>query len=165
MGESVATKTGRPSKYTPELGDLICEGIARGRSLVKICSDDGMPAPSSVYKWRREIDEFSENYDRAREDQADLMVEEMLDIADNEVAQPLIVDDVPLCVDGSLVMVKDAVSVSHAKLRVDTRKWAASKFKPNRYADKVQQEITGANGGSIKHEHALFEFNPVGRDD
>ncbi len=124
--------TGRPTKYTPALGDKICGNIAKGISLVKMCKARGMPAPSSVYKWRREIEGFSENYDKAREDQADFMVEDMLQIADAKM--------------------DDAVGVSHAKLRVETRKWAASKFKPNRYADKLQQEISGADGGPVKIE-------------
>jgi len=132
---------GRPTDYTPELGDKICQGIAEGISLVKQCKEEGMPNPSSIYKWRREMPEFSKNYDKAREDQADLMVEEMLDIADNEVEQAMVVHGEPVLIDGKLVMVKDAVSVSHAKLRVDTRKWAASKFKPNTYAEKIKQDI------------------------
>ena len=140
---------GRPTKYTNELGDKICESIAKGISLAKMCKQKDMPEPRSVYRWRREIEEFSHNYDKAREDQADYMVEEILDIADNDVETPVIVDGVPIMVDGKVVMTKDAVGVSHAKLRVDTRKWAASKFKPNRYADKVQQEISGANGGPV----------------
>jgi hypothetical protein len=140
---------GRPTKYTPELGDKICEGIAKGISLAKQCAVKGMPAPSSIYKWRREFIEFSENYERAREDQADFMVEEILDIADNQVEQPLIIEGEPYTIDGKLVMVKDAVGVSHAKLRVDTRKWAASKFKPNRYADKIQQELSGPDGSEL----------------
>lgn len=155
---------GRPTTYTPELGDKICEGIANARPLVKICQDDGMPAPSSVYKWRREHPEFSENYDKAREDQADLLVEEMLDISDNSVGNPLIVDDVPMLdTDGKPVMIVDGPSVSHAKLKVDTRKWAASKFKPNRYADKVQQEISGPGGGPV--QTTQMNFIPVDEND
>ncbi len=34
---------GRPTDYTPELGDLICSRIAEGSSLRKICTDDEMP--------------------------------------------------------------------------------------------------------------------------
>jgi len=123
-------KMGRPTDYTLELADKICQNIAMGISLAKMCKAEDMPNPCSVYKWRRENPDFSNNYDLAREDQADMMAEEMLDIADADA--------------------EDAVRVSHAKLRVDTRKWAASKFKPNRYADRLQQELSGPGGGPIE---------------
>jgi len=35
------------------------------------------------------------------------------------------------------------------RLRLDTRKWIASKFKPKRYGDKITQEVTGANGDAL----------------
>ena len=68
---------------------------------------------------------------------ADYMAEESIDIADNQVAQPLLVDGIPLEVDGKVVMVKDSVSVNHARLRIDTRKWYASKLKPKKYGDRI----------------------------
>ena len=49
-------------------------------------------------------------------------------------------------------MVKDAVSVNHAKLRIDTRKWAASKLKPKKYGDRVMNELTGKDGGPVEIE-------------
>jgi len=73
----------------------------------------------------------------------------MLDIADNQVAQPLIVDGLPLVIDDKIVTTVDGPAVQHAKLRVDTRKWAASKLKPKRYGDKVTTEHTGPNGGPV----------------
>jgi hypothetical protein len=35
------------------------------------------------------------------------------------------------------------------RLQVDTRKWAASKILPKQYGDKVQQEVTGADGAPL----------------
>ena len=147
---------GRPSDYTPELGDIICEGIAEQRSLAKICAEDGMPAPRTVYSWLRLHTEFQHNYVNAKEDQADAMVEDMLDIADNEVAQPLISDSgSPVMMDGEAVMVRDAVGVAHAKLRVDTRKWAASKFKMKAYGDKATTVHEGNVGLTDMTEQEL----------
>lgn len=146
---------GRPTLYSDELADMICERLAEGESMRSICRDDAMPAMSTVFKWLRENDLFSQQYARAKDECADAMVEDILDIADNQVEQPLLVDGIPMQVDGKLVMVKDAVSVSHAKLRVDTRKWAASKLKPKKYGDKVTQEHTGAGGGPVQHVHKV----------
>lgn len=136
-------KVGRPTDYTPELADLVCERLAIGESMRSIARDESMPAMSTLFKWLRMHKEFAEQYVRAKEESADAFVEDMLDIADNQVEQPLIVDGLPLQIDGKAVMVKDNVSVNHAKLRVDTRKWAASKLKPKKYGDKVEQTVKG----------------------
>jgi hypothetical protein len=114
----MAEGRGRPSLYTDELGDKVCEGIAQGNSLTKLCKADDMPAERTVYKWRREIDVFMQNYTRAREDAADFFVEEIMEIAD----------------------AAEAEDVQVAKLRVDTRKWTAARF--NRaYQDRQTTEI------------------------
>jgi len=128
---------GRPTTYTPELTYLICERLSAGESLRSVSRDDGMPVMSTIFKWMREHPEFSNQYDKAKMESADALVEDMLDIADNQVEQPLLVDGLPLQIDGKMVMIKDMVSVNHAKLRVDTRKWAASKLKPKKYGERV----------------------------
>jgi len=130
---------GRPTDYTEELGDTICAGIAEGRSLVKICKDEGMPHTASVYRWRRLFKEFSDNYAHAREDAADVFAEQIITIPDEDVGNPVIVEGEPLMVNGKVVMAVDSASVAHAKLKVDSRKWIASRF--NRaYIEKSSTE-------------------------
>ncbi len=133
--------SGRPTDYNVELIDVICERLAAGESMRSISRDEDMPAMSTLFKWLRENEEFSEQYVKAKEESADALVEDMLDIADNQVSQPLLVDGVPLKIDGEIIQIKDGPSVQHARLRVDTRKWAASKLKPKKYGDKLHQEI------------------------
>jgi hypothetical protein len=128
---------GRPTIYSEELIDTICERLATGESLRSVCRDDEMPAMASVFKWLRENRSFSEQYAKAKEESADALVEDMLDIADNQAGQEVEID-------GKLVSVKDGPSVAHARLRVDTRKWAASKLKPKKYGDKITQEHQGS---------------------
>lgn len=142
---------GRPTDYNLEITDIICERLAAGESMRSISRDDSMPAMSTLFKWLREHEEFSQQYAKAKEESADALVEDMLDIADNQVDQPLLVDGVPLEIDGKVVMVKDAVAVNHARLRVDTRKWSASKLKPKKYGEKVQ------HSGKVTHEHEFLE--------
>lgn len=125
---------GRPTTYTQELADDICERLACGESMRSVGRDDGMPALSTIFKWMRTYPEFSEQYDKAKTESADALVEDMLDIADNQAAQEVETDGVKAsCVT--------AVGVSHAKLRVDTRKWAASKLKPKKYGDRLQSDV------------------------
>lgn len=132
---------GRPTDYTPDLASDICRRLAAGESMRSVCRDDDKPCMSSVFNWLRDIPEFMAQYDRAKVESADALVEDMLDIADNQVAQPLIVDGKPLEVDGKIVMIADSVGVQHARLRVDTRKWAASKLKPKKYGDRQELHV------------------------
>ncbi|WP_118785719.1 terminase small subunit [Haemophilus haemolyticus] len=126
-------KIGRPSSFMQEVADDICLLLAQGESLRKICERPGMPAISSVFKWLNENQQFSEQYARAREDQADFLLEEMLEISD--LATP--------------------EDVSVAKLRVDARKWYITKVAPKKYGDKVTQEITGVNGAPIEQKISM----------
>lgn len=123
------TKTGRPSLYTPELAADICARLASGESLRAICMSEGMPSASSVFLWLTQHPSFSDNYAKAQKERASAMFEEMLAIGDDVDPEPS--------------------EVSKAKLRVDTRKWALARMDPKKYGDKVQQEVSGPDGGPV----------------
>ena len=133
------SSVGRPSVYSRDLAISICAELIEGKSLKSICSRDDMPSISIVFKWLNDKDkqDFLDMYEMARENQADSMADEILDIAD---AIPLM-NPVTGAIDGG--------SVQHQRLRVDARKWVASKLKPRKYGDKVQQEVTGAGGAPL----------------
>ena len=108
-------KVGRPTDYTPELGDAICARLSAGESVKKITDGDDMPGRTTIYRWLREHAEFRDNYTRATEDRADHIFDDMFEIADTGNAE----------------------DVQRARLRVDTRKWALSKMIPKKYGDKT----------------------------
>lgn len=76
---------GRPTTYTQELADSICERLAQGESLRTACKDDKMPCVASVFNWMRTHPEFLEQYTRAKQESADAMAEDVIDISDNGV--------------------------------------------------------------------------------
>lgn len=127
-------KVGRPSKFTNEMMDSICARLSLGESMRKICLDPAMPEQTTMFKWLREIPEFAQQYARAKEESAETYADEMMDIADG---MPLMNP-----VTGAV----DSASVNHQRLRVDTRKWIASKLKPKKYGDKVALEHSGKVG-------------------
>ena len=43
-----------------------------------------------------------------------------------------------------------SAAVAKQRLQVDTRKWLLSKLAPKKYGDKVQNVITGADGGPVE---------------
>ena len=116
----------RPSEYTPSKAEDICEMLADGMSLRKICAKDDMPDKSTVRRWLRTYPEFRAQYAQAREDQADHWADEVIDIAD------------------------EAEDAGLAKIQVDARKWVACKLKPKAYGDRVLNEHTGKDGGPIE---------------
>ena len=121
---------GRPSIYSPELAAAICTHIADGKSLRTIGAMDGMPHQATIMAW---LDgskpEFSEQYARAHEAYADKLAEETLTIADDSSL------DTYVDADGNVKT--DTEAIQRSKLRVDTRKWLASKKAPRKYGDKV----------------------------
>jgi hypothetical protein len=127
-------KVGRPSGYTQELADAICAQLAEGRSMRTVCNDESMPCMTSVFKWLRENPEFAHQYARAKEESADAMAEEMMDIADDGTNDWMEVFDK----EGDSIGYKlNGEHVQRSRLRIDTRKWLASKLKPKKYSDKV----------------------------
>ncbi len=120
---------GRPTDYNEEIAAKICSIIAMGRSLRSIVSQDDMPSMTSVFKWLREKPEFAQQYARAKEEQADSLADELQDIADNPTGD-----------------------VQRDRLRVDTRKWIASKLKPKKYGDKVDATIEHSGSVGIVFE-------------
>jgi len=110
-------KTGRPSDYTPEKARDLCEHIATGRSLASWSALPGNSSIASVYRWFDTHPEFRDLYMRAKEDGAEALADQIVDIADD-----------------------DTISPDSRRVRIDARKWVAMKLKPHKYGDKVQVE-------------------------
>jgi hypothetical protein len=130
----------RPSDYSQEVVSVICDRLAEGESLRAICADDDMPGKSTVFQWLAAHKEFADQYARARETQADTLFDEILSIADDGANDTYVTD-------GGLATNHDVIARS--RLRVDARKWMAGKLRPKVYGDKVQTELTGADGGPV----------------
>lgn len=132
----MATKTskaprkenGRPSGHTQALADRICQQLAEGKSLRSICKEEGMPSQSMVYRWLEKNEGFREQYSLARTWQADTLADEILEIAD-ESANDTYVDD-----DGNVKI--NAEVVARSRVRIEARKWIASKLAPKKYGDR-----------------------------
>jgi hypothetical protein len=136
---------GRPSSYTPELADLICERLADGRTLRDVCRDEDMPTESTVRTWANDDREgFYAQYARAREIGYHAMADETLEIADDGRNDWVRRQD-----ENGETYVLNGEHVQRSRLRVDTRKWLLSKALPKLYGDKIIQEVTGADGAPL----------------
>jgi hypothetical protein len=50
-----------------------------------------------------------------------------------------------------------SIAVAKSRLRIDARKWLASKLAPKKYGDKVAAELWGPNVGPIR-EALIVEY-------
>ena len=123
--------TGRPSLYSEELADIILTKLIEGESLRKICLNENMPHVSTVLRWlcKKEHESFRDQYARAREMQADTLADEIIYIADKA----------------------DKDNAHAQRVKVDARKWVASKLKPKKYSDKLNVGVPDIpEGAEIK---------------
>jgi len=141
---------GRPSTYTQEKGDEICELLIEGLSLRKIAAIEGMPKPITILKWLRDYPEFAVQYARAREEQAEAFADEMIDIAD-DISRDITVDS-----EGKHVI--DGFAAQRAKVMIDTRKWIAAKLKPKKYGEKIDLNHAGQEGAPPIKTSVTVEF-------
>ena len=135
---------GRPSKYTKELGRKICDRIANGESLKRVCERDDMPARRTVHTWLLDEDkkQFLHNYESSVNIRTDNMfdaLEEISDISD------------------------DSESPMRSRLRVDTRKWYLSKVMPKKYGDKIDH-TTGGKPIPLLNLNAILRNNSDTQD-
>lgn len=111
------------AEFSQALFDQICERIADGESLRSICASEGMPTKSNVFRWLADP-AAADQYARAREAQADTLVDDILSIADDARREP-----------------------NDRRVAVDARKWVASKLRPKAYGDKL--DLSGNVGFSV----------------
>lgn len=130
---------GRPSSYTQELSDRICQRLSEGVSLRTVCLADDMPDAATIFRWLRINKEFREQYEAAKQESTDAMAEDIQDIADNGT-NDYIEKERP---DGTMVEVFNSEHVQRSRLRIDTRKWLMAKMKPKKYADKLDLTTGG----------------------
>ena len=124
-------KVGRPSDYCEEVIQEICLRLSFGEGLVKICKDEHLPARQTVISWLFKHKEFADRYAQAREAQADFLLEELLDIADDTQG------DTYTDAKGNVRV--DHENINRSRLRVDTRKWVITKLAPKKYGDRVEE--------------------------
>lgn len=117
---------GRPSDFNEIVANEICRRLAAGESLRKITEGADMPDQSTVYRWLavKENDAFREQYAHAREMQAETYADRIVDDAE------------------------EATDAALGRLRMDARKWAASKLAPKKYGDRQTVEHTDPAGGN-----------------
>jgi hypothetical protein len=108
---------------TQEQFEAVCELIEKetGNILAK-CKQVGISS-RDFYAFKKNSEENRKRYARAKDDQSDLMFEELIEIAD---------EIIPSAEHGL-----DSAAVADKRVRIDARKWYLSKLKPERFGEKL----------------------------
>ena len=120
---------GRPSIYTPELATEILTQYSSGKSLRKICEQEGMPDRVTLWRWRIENAEFASAFARAREANAETIEDEI------EAIETKVLDD--------------KVNPQAANVVLSSMRWRARVLHPKRYSDKAEVEHSGNVGLTV----------------
>lgn len=129
--------------------EYVCLEIEKGRALRRAC-----PSFMSLDKFYSmlKVKSNSERYARACEARADYIFEDMLNIADDNSSD--------VYYDDNGVERTDNDVIQRAKLRIDTRKWVASKLAPKKYGDKL--DLT-TDGEKLQSHVTIFQLPDNGR--
>ena len=111
----------RPGHYVKRTGDMICEEIALGSTLDEALKKVGYLAPSErqFWKWLELHEEFRQQYERARQMQADKLADEHLKIARE-------------------VKMMDGKQAPKFKVAADVLKWQAEVRNRGKYGSRAE---------------------------
>jgi len=120
MSEGAKRRGGRPTDYTPELADKICDELASGKSLHRVCQAPNMPDKATVFRWLARYPEFRDKYDvacaerhRARYERIDEVIEDMR---------------------------AGVIDAACAKVEIDALKWMLAREAPRKYGDRLAMD-------------------------
>jgi len=118
----------------------ILDELEKGRSLLSICKDEGMPNRSTVQRWQNEDPEFDAAVTRAREDGFHWLAEQ------------------------ARLRAQTAEDAAKGRLAFDADRWYLGKLS-NAFSDKQKHEHSGPEGKPIEtvnriERHVIDPANP-----
>ena len=126
---TVVPKNQRHTTYSQDKVDAILARVSGHESLRAICADVGVPI-GTFLGWVADRTDLAEQYARAKATQAEALALEIVQIADEA--------DVVASYQGEEVVLDlSPTAIARNRLRVDARKWVASKLLPKVYGDKL----------------------------
>lgn len=133
---------GRPSGYTPEIGEAICAQLATTKDGMEVIARRMGKNPQMVWRWLSEKPDFREMYVRAREFQTELMYDEIEKLAyaplthnGNPVDDP---NDPGILLEGALAFAE----TNRRKMIIDVLKFKLAKLQPRRFGNNTTVDHT-----------------------
>lgn len=130
---------GRPTDFNEEVADAICERLAKGDPMAKICDAEDMPSFTTVWRWEKAHPEFRKATAHAREHGTHYMADDCIRISDAE-----------------------DIETADKRVMIDTRLRLIGKWNAKAYGDKVAHVGGGPNDPPIRHQ---VDLSKVSDDD
>ena len=112
------TKVGRPTKYSEEIANEICDLLGEGKTMRSICALSDMPCLTTIWTWEQKYPEFLKLSTRAREHGTHFLADQCIEIADDPILDP-----------------------QDKRIRIDTRIRLIGKWNAKRYGEKIEHEV------------------------
>jgi hypothetical protein len=143
---------GRTTDYTPQLAEEICYAVScSSYGIKKLCKlNNHWPSHDTIYRWLAMEKEFSDLYARAKRLQIEVIIDEILEIADDNSKDNVINEN------GKSII--DHEHINRSRLKIDTRKWLAAKLCPRLYGDK-EEFVSLEFPGDIKNANSLLPMS------
>ena len=121
---------GRPVKWPQDhpVWMQIVSRVTAGKSLSTVLRDKDMPDWAGFYRMLEQDDKLRQAYEKAVQDRADRMADEILELSDEQMPEGL---------EGAMA----SAWVQQKRMQVDARKWIASKLKPRTYGDRIDMTV------------------------
>ena len=150
-------------RYTPEVADKFIEKVLQtggSPDIACLCEDGSqdpeLPCPRTVFYWLAKFPEFSKRYWEAKAAAiSHIWAEEIIAIADDK-SQDIVWRKAYK--GGSPTAEPNGEFMRRSHLRIEARKWLLGKLARNLFGDRVQQEITGKDGGEIRVLTSTVKF-------
>lgn len=144
---------GRPSSYTPEIGEQVCELIESVPGSIRVALEarEDLPGFATVYRWEQQFPEFRERLSRARELRAHLMADDAVAIADESWNDTILKTGR----DGEAHESPNSEWMARSRLRVETRRWHAKVMNQRAYGDHASLNVGGQPGNPLEVKHAV----------
>ena len=136
------SNAGRKALYSEELAERFLDELASGKSLRRVCDQEGMPSILTVLKWERENETFARRYAQARDDRGVAFGERIIDLVDDVIAA-----DIP---------------VDAARLAIDSLKWTAARLAPKVYGEKQTVDINQNINVAVEYASQLMRLADKG---
>jgi hypothetical protein len=135
IADKTKNKVGRHRiDYSPELAEEICYAVScSNKGIKQLCKIyEHWPSHDTVYSWLASHKKFSDLYARAKRLQIEVIIDEILEIADDTSNDSAINEENGKCTINH-------EHISRSRLKIDTRKWLAAKLCPRIYANKDER--------------------------
>jgi len=126
-------------KQKQKIFNEICDKVVNNKTSFNKAIEESEINLMTFYRWLTKSDPFKERYKYARDIRADVLFEEIIDIADT-TEEGTKTKDTP---KGLITETGDMTE--HRRLKIDARKWVASRMNPKKYGNTPISENDGTD--------------------